>query len=257
MAKSSKSGPPVIVKKEENGHEGGHHGGSWKVAYADFVTAMMALFLLLWLLAALKPTHKEQISLVFQDKPTQDAEMRQRTQMPIYMSKDFKQGTPEFKTAQKQKMLYEIALKVKELIAERPDVLENSGVSSDQSGVLMQVNNAIMFEPGSAVLKPSAARMLNGVVEILLTQEVSLVVRGHADDAEAASAQYPTKWELSSARAVAALRYIVEKGGIPAKRVRATGYGDSRPLVPEMTAESQAKNRRVEFFYHSPETEVW
>jgi chemotaxis protein MotB len=51
----NKGGNTIIIKKVVDGHGGGHHGGSWKVAYADFVTAMMAFFLLLWLIASLKP----------------------------------------------------------------------------------------------------------------------------------------------------------------------------------------------------------
>jgi len=61
-------GKTVVIYRESDEGHGGHHGGSWKVAYADFVTAMMAFFLLLWLVVSLKPSRKQELSLVFQDK---------------------------------------------------------------------------------------------------------------------------------------------------------------------------------------------
>jgi chemotaxis protein MotB len=123
----------------------------------------------------------------------------------------------------------------------------------------MQVNNSVMFAPNSAVLKPEAAKILDGVTNILLNQKVDLVIRGHTDDTENGSGLYPSKWELSAARAAAALRYILAKGdgAIAATRLRAAGYADSRPLVPIIDEDSRAVNRRVEFYYHSPEVQTW
>ncbi len=116
-----------------------------------------------------------------------------------------------------------------------------------------------MFAPNSAVLKPEAAKILDGVTNILLNQKVDLVIRGHTDDTENGSGLYPSKWELSAARAAAALRYILAKGdgAIAATRLRAAGYADSRPLVPIIDEDSRAVNRRVEFYYHSPEVQTW
>lgn len=247
----------VVIKKIVDGGHAAPHGGSWKVAYADFVTAMMALFLLLWLLASLKPTQKDQIALVFKDRPSTPKEKVVHVARPTYIPKNFKEGTPDFKLSQDQKLLYEIALKVKELITSDPTMRNNAGVSADNAGVLLQIDSNILFEPGSAKLKPEAEKALMNVVRVLQQEQVDLVVRGHADEAEAKGSQFPTKWELSSARAVSALRLIHEKGGISAKRLRATGYADTRPLVPPLNPESTTKNRRVEFYYHSPGTETW
>jgi chemotaxis protein MotB len=109
------------------------------------------------------------------------------------------------------------------------------------------------------VLKPEAAKLLEGVTNIMLSQKVNLVIRGHTDDSENGNGLYPSKWELSAARAAACLRYVLAKsnGAIAATRMRAAGYADSRPLVPVFDDASRAANRRVEFYYHSPETETW
>ena len=248
----SKNKPaPIIVKKGEEEHAGAH-GGSWKVAYADFVTAMMALFLLLWLTMALKPQQKEVISAMFQDQelPTKKSET---ASMPTYVSKDSVQGAPQFKLSQDEQLRYDVALMIKQIMANNPSLKQNSGVSSDKFGVLLHVNNSVMFQPGSATFKPEAVKVLNDVVDVMKKHKINLVVRGHTDDAEMAGSQFPSKWELSATRAAAAVRYIIEKGGIASTRVRAVGYADSVPLVPNTSDQNRAVNRRVEFFYHSPD----
>jgi chemotaxis protein MotB len=256
VAKSK--GSTIIIKKVVDGHGGGHHGGSWKVAYADFVTAMMAFFLLMWLIAALKPQQKESLAMVFKDAK-EGQTVKLSVTATTFVPKDAKMGIPEMNLSEKDKLKYEVALLVKELLAQNQELQNNSGISSDNAGVLMQVNNSVMFAPNSAVLKPEAAKILDGVTNILLNQKVNLVIRGHTDDTENGSGLYPSKWELSAARAAASLRYILAKGGgaIAPTRLRAAGYADSRPLVPVMSEENRAMNRRVEFYYHSPETETW
>jgi len=110
-----------------------------------------------------------------------------------------------------------------------------------------------MFMPGSATLRPEGIKVLQGVVEVLKKHKMNLAVRGHTDDEETGGSVYPSKWELSAARAAAAARYIIESAGISSTRVKAVGYADSNPLVPNTTAENKAVNRRVEFYYYSPD----
>jgi len=255
----NKGGATIIIKKVVDGHAA-HHGGSWKVAFADFMTAMMAFFLLLWLIAALKPQQKESLAVVFKDAQHDSrSDVKQAVVMATFIPKDAKVGMAAMNLSQPDKLKYEVALLVKELLAKNNELQNNSGISSDNAGVLMQVNNSVMFAPNSAVLKPEAAKILDGVTNILLNQKVDLVIRGHTDDTESGNGLYPSKWELSAARAAAALRYILAKGNgsIAATRMRAAGYADSRPLVPVISDENRAVNRRVEFYYHSPEAEAW
>jgi len=254
----NKGGTTIIIKKIVGGHAG-HHGGSWKVAFADFMTAMMAFFLLLWLIAALKPQQKESLASIFKDAKKSESDMKQAVSATNFIPKDAKLGIPEMNLSQQDRLKYEVALMIKELLAQDQSVQSNSGISSDNAGVLMQVNNSVMFAPNSAVLRPEAAKILDGVTHILLNQKVNLVIRGHTDDTENGSGLYPSKWELSAARAAVTLRYILAKGNgaIAPTRMHAVGYADSRPLVPVISEENRATNRRVEFYYHSPENEKW
>ena len=253
MAKGKDDGKTIVIYREEEGGHGGHHGGSWKVAYADFVTALMAFFLLLWLVVSLKPKTKQELALVFQDKnvPTKE-QVKNLEKVPTFISPDAIKGSPEFKLSQENKLKYEIALLIKQLISSDPNVKSNSGVSNDSAGVLMQVNNSVMFKPSSAQLTPKAEKVLDGVAKILRDFKINLTVRGFADDDESGG-PYPSKWELSAARAAAATRYLAEKAAIPTTRLRAVGLADSQPLVPPTSPENIARNRRIEFFYTSPD----
>jgi len=249
----SKNKPaPIIVKREEEGHAAAH-GGSWKVAYADFVTAMMALFLLLWLCMALKPQQKDSLSAFFQDQELPKKKKPEETVvLPTYVAKDSVQGAPQFKLSQEEQLKYEVALMIKQIMTNNPALKQNSGISSDKFGVLLHVNNAVMFQPGSSTIKPAGFKILDDVIKVLQSHKVSLVVRGHTDDVEASGKNgQPSKYELSALRAAAAARYIIEKGNIDSTRVQSVSYADSKPLVPNISDQNRAINRRVEFLFHS------
>ncbi|HTW71533.1 MAG TPA: OmpA family protein [Acetobacteraceae bacterium] len=118
---------------------------------------------------------------------------------------------------------------------------------------IFQCNDTAFFASGSATLSPAGATILRKLLATLLSPRFAayrITVEGHTDDAPIGNPLFPSNWELSSARAAAVVRFLVEQG-IPAHRLRAAGYADTRPLVPNRDAagnpipENQAKNRRV------------
>ena len=237
--KPSPSRPPKLPGFPQS------HGSSWKVAYADFVTAMMAFFLLMWILNMVPPSVQKQLEQYFKepDKPPQGALFspeKHEKQLTAPLNRD-------------EAMRYAIALRFKKIITEDPFLKESSGVSSDDVGVLLRVQNAALFAPGSAVLTEEAKRILADAIDVLKTYNLALIIRGHADATETAKGGFASDWELSGARSAAAAGYIIAAGGIDPGRIRAAAYGDSRPLVPPLTAADAARNRRVEFYFHRPD----
>ena len=89
-------------------------------------------------------------------------------------------------------------------------------------------------------------------VSLLKEHNFNLVVRGHSDNQAFKNNIFPSNWELTSSRAAACLRYVLEKGGIPATRLKAVGFADSQPLLPNNSAANQMVNRRMEFYFHRP-----
>ncbi|GHV55640.1 hypothetical protein FACS1894206_10050 [Deltaproteobacteria bacterium] len=96
-------------------------------------------------------------------------------------------------------------------------------------------------------------RFLEDVIGVMRKYKVMLIIRGHTSKGETGKPTYPSKWELSSARATAAVRYIVDEGKINPAHLRTVAYADSRPLVPDTNPEAAVKNRRVEFYFHREE----
>lgn len=224
-----------------------HHGGSWKVAYADFVTAMMAFFLLMWIMNMVPKDVQKALETYFKSETTPAVTM-QDPNSPVMGSTSAK---PQQLT-EEQAARYTIAMRFKKIITEDPYLKRSSGVSSDDQGVLLRVNNDSLFQPGSAEITPSAAKIIKEVQEVLRAFNLNLMVRGHATADEYKAGGYPSNWELSGARSGAVVRAVLKDTAISPNRVRAVSYGDTLPLVPAFDPDSNALNRRVEFYFHRP-----
>ncbi len=226
---------------------------AWKVAYADFVTAMMAFFLLMWILNMVPPETKEGLAAYFTGEGTFDSSSVSPVSNNPFIQDTERIDTRDLKISEAERANYAIARKLKQMLMADAPKQSAEGISADDVGVLLRVNSDALFAPGSAELTPQADKILAQVVALLKEYNLYLVVRGHADEQEVTgNSAYPSKWELSGGRAAAAVRYIVDHG-IKATRLRAVAYADTRPLEPNTTPEGVARNRRVEFYFHRPD----
>lgn len=223
--------------------------GSWKVAYADFVTAMMSFFLLMWILNMVPPETLKELASYFSGEGTFDASSVSPVSNNPFIQRTQKVDT--MKMSEVESAHYAIALRLQKMLMADAVPQSSSGISSDDVGVLLHVNSATTFAPGSANLTAEGKKVLEDVRQILFKYNLYLVVRGHAETGEVTGGLYPSNWELSAARAAACVRYLIDNG-VRATRMRAVAYGDTRPLDPGITGNSE-KNRRVEFYFHRPE----
>ncbi|MFT4301238.1 MAG: flagellar motor protein MotB [Desulfovibrio sp.] len=226
-------------------------GGAWKVAYADFVTAMMAFFLLLWVLSMVPPDTKAGLAAYFSGERNFDSSSTSPISNNPFIQNTDKIDARDIKISEVEKSHYAIAQKIKQLLMADAVPQSASGISADDVGVQLRVNSDIMFKPGSVDLLPEGEKVLEAVLKLMEEYNLYLVVRGHADSGETAP-PYTSAWELSGARASAMVNYLVQHG-VKATRMRAVSYGDTRPLKPGIDEQSRAMNRRVEFFFHRPE----
>ncbi len=113
------------------------------------------------------------------------------------------------------------------------------------------------YESGEVNIKPEGAEILSQIAEYLRTEEGKHIqIEGHADSMEigpSLRSRYPSNWELSSARASAILRYLVETAGLDSARLSSVGYGSSRPVAGNATEEGRRKNRRIEIVLYGPD----
>jgi len=114
------------------------------------------------------------------------------------------------------------------------------------SAVSLDISDSILFGPASAALSEPGLALLQELATVLRTLPYRLSVEGHTDNVPIKTALYPSNWELSSARAARVTRKLIEQGVVP-DRIRAIGYGDTRPRAGNDSAVGRAENRRVTF----------
>lgn len=123
-------------------------------------------------------------------------------------------------------------------------------ISELQGRLTVNILDRVLFDSGEAVLKPDGEKVLRQVAGVLAQFPNRLIhVAGHTDNVPiraSAQARFATNWELSTARANAAVRFLCEKAGVDPKRLAAVGYGEFHPIADNAAPEGRAKNRRIE-----------
>ena len=140
-----------------------------------------------------------------------------------------------------------------EIFTKMKGVVENSGVSGGMEfsqtnkGFELSMSSYLLFglESGKTEILPGMLPFLDEMLEVVRRESYLIRIEGHTDNYPVSSPEYPTSWDLSTARAVTILRYFVEKGGIAPSRVSAAGFGKYRPLFSNDTPEEREQNRRV------------
>src|SRR5271157_4475750 len=118
-------------------------------------------------------------------------------------------------------------------------------ISNLQGKLTVNILDRVMFDSGEAVLQPDGESVLRKIATILAGHpELKIHVIGHTDNVPIHT-RFPSNWELSTARALAAVHFLTEKAGVDPRRVGAVGYGEFRPIADNATAEGRAKNRRI------------
>jgi len=120
-------------------------------------------------------------------------------------------------------------------------------ISSDSQGVRIRLQGSNLFEPGSAKLTGEATEALNKLGIVLKRANRRFIVEGHTDDQPPGTAGM-TNWELGALRATSVVRHLIENFGIPANKVAAMSYADTKPIASNKDSEGRAENRRIEIF---------
>ncbi len=258
MAASKEGAQPIIIKKiKKGGH--GHHGGAWKVAYADFVTAMMAFFLLLWLMGSTTTEQKRYIAGYFQDPsgvspigpggaapgviPMEDAAPPPPAgQLDNMMSNLPGQAINPSSASEREAFMREEMLKLEELqrslesSIQRDPMFEllKDQVMMDITPLGLRIrivdqDNRPSFMPGSAQLQERVELLLETLALTLNSVPNRISITGHTDSVPLKAGTY-TNWELSADRANAARRALIA-GDYPEEKIaKVEGYAGSLPI---------------------------
>jgi chemotaxis protein MotB len=233
---SAKKGvQPIIIVRKKADHHDDEHGGAWKVAYADFVTAMMALFIVLWLLSASEQVQKA-VGGYFQD-PTGQGRQTGTT----------RSGVSETLSLT-EKQLDQIKDKVQQAMKQIPalkDMPNQVRMTVTAEGLridLLETKGGLFFENGDPKPTGTGGDLLKLLAGELAKLPNKVVIEGHTDSIPYGRADY-TNWELSADRANAARRILVDSGLDSGRIAEVRGFADQRLLVPKDPA--NPSNRRI------------
>jgi chemotaxis protein MotB len=228
--------PQIIIIKRVKGHAS-HHGGAWKVAYADFVTAMMALFIVLWLMNTNEHT-KRVIAGYFNDpmgKPTESGTDRSGIGDAMPMSKE---DIEKLKEQLQKQITQQINLK---------DISKQVEMTVTPEGLrieLLETKDGTFFDAGGTTLKANGREILNFLAEKLAAVPNRVSIEGHTDSQPFSTGNGYTNWELSEERANVARRLMQRPGGLRGNQVsQVRGFADQRLRVPSNPLDPS--NRRV------------
>jgi chemotaxis protein MotB len=115
----------------------------------------------------------------------------------------------------------------------------------EDRGIVLEISDAMLFDPAKADLKPESLDVLSSLAEVLRRVDNRIIVEGHTDNVPINTFLFPSNWELSVARAVVVVRFLVEIKGLEPERFAANGHGEFHPVASNLTDEGRAKNRRV------------
>jgi chemotaxis protein MotB len=238
----------VVIRRKRGGHAAAAHGGAWKIAYADFVTAMMAFFLLMWLLSSSNHGTLQGIADYF-NRPLQAA----FTEGPGASATTSPQ-TDDDKTQQQhqdeQRQLDGLRSRLTTLIARTPNLQAFKNqikIDITSEGLRIQIvddKNRPMFDKGNADLKDYTKTILAQIGPVLNDVPNHVSIAGHTDAlAYSGGAGGFSNWELSTERANAARRELIDGGMASAKVLQVRGLADSIPLIPNDP--TNPANRRI------------
>lgn len=224
-------------------HEEHENHERWLVSYADFITLLFAFFVVMYSVSVVNEGKFRTVSESIQ------AALRPMVSPPAAPTR-FDVG--DYKSS----LVPTVGKKVQFVrqVQEALDKLNREAKFQDQimvtpidRGVLITIAESLLFESGRADIRPDALPLLEALGEALAhTASEAIEVQGHTDNVPIRSQQFPSNWELSSARAVVIARALTEQYHVSPERVSATGFAEFRPVTDNLTPEHRAKNRRVE-----------
>ncbi len=275
---------PIIIKRIKKAGHAGHHGGAWKIAYADFVTAMMAFFLLMWLLGSTSQGDLKGISDYFntplkvalaggsgsgdsssvlrgggKDLSRSNGQVKNGDTLPTRKTINFQAAKAEVARHEAVK-LGTLKDRLAGALSDNPKLAayrDQIRLDITSEGLLIQIvdeQNRPMFDTGRAALKDHTREILREIGRLLNEVENKISLSGHTDATPYASGEkFYSNWELSADRANASRRELVAAGMDDAKIMRVVGLAASVPFQRDDPL--HPTNRRISILVMNKQTE--
>lgn len=234
-------------KKFEEQHD---DNDRWLISYADFITLLFALFVVLYALSSINEGKyrvlSNAIGNAFSNKTlsVQNIRLEPLSLVPL---RPFQMVNPKHNAEELRRERERMKGIAKDILKVLAPLVSKGKVRVTQNsrGVSVEINASVLFAPGDAKLTSESEQSLRAVALVLRSDQHAIQVEGHTDIVPISNASFPSNWELSAVRASSVVRLFVD-GGINESRLTAVGHGPTQPISNNETSEGRARNRRVE-----------
>lgn len=219
----------------------------WMATYGDLVTLLMCFFVLLFAFSNIDAQKFQAVMRSFQGSAGILSGGTSLSEAPYVFD-----GMPEDNTSAQDTVQMDKLEAVKEEVEkyiEENNMQQSVQIELEDRGLVIRFKDNVLFDPGSAMIKSQSFGILQFLSDLLTTEELineEIRVEGHTDNVPNISTQYPSNWELSTARATNVVRYFIEESGFAASRLSAAGYSEYHPIDTNDTSEGRSANRRVD-----------
>ncbi len=257
----------MALKKEPEKHVNHER---WLVSYADFITLLFAVFVVLYAMGQSDKKKVEEVVAAIQQSfgmatagatapkvnvITSSAISAIPTLKPEIKSTPMaKPRSGQTKTRAEEKDFRQIKSAVDAYLTKQ-GAQSKVTLEITRRGLIVSLKEAGFFNSGQAAIKPEAYELVNTIAEVMSQYNNPLRLEGHTDNVPINTSQFPSNWELSTARATTGLKYLLRNYDIDPNKISATGYAEFRPIADNGTAEGRAKNRRVDLVMLSGDAE--
>ena len=233
----------------------------WVISYADFVTMLLALFMIMFATNNLGETKIKDINKSIQKVFTsQNQTFQENTENLKTQDTEDKTNVKNVETKEDSQNMFDNsgktildggdgileASKIVEQIKQDINADTSIKVLKTNRGVVVRLNDTMLFDQGSAIIKPDAISTLAKIANSFEKFENPIVIEGHTDSMPISNERFPSNWELSTARATNIIKYLTETKKFSPSRLSAVGYGEYMPIAENTTPQGRAKNRRVD-----------
>ncbi len=248
----------MALKKEPEKHVNHER---WLVSYADFITLLFAVFVVLY---AMGQSDKAKVEAVMQSiqqsfgMATAGAPTPKMNVIPsktisaipslkpdVSIAPPGRLRTGQAKVRAEEKDFRQIKASIEAYLVKQ-GAQNKVTLEITRRGLIVSLKEAGFFDSGKATIKPEAYELVNTIAEVMTQYNNPLRFEGHTDNVPISSAQFPSNWELSTSRATNAVKYLIKNFDVDPDKISATGYAEFRPLADNATSEGRARNRRVD-----------
>lgn len=230
-----------LDQRQSDNHE------RWLVSYADFITLLFAFFVVMYAMSSVNDGKYRVLSnslgyafgniAAIPDRPPIDA------QPPAQLKSQQIAARKNASQRRQQLRMRDMAGDIMKVLA---PLVKDGRVRVTQSsrGITVEINASVLFAPGQAMLADNSSHTLRAIAQVVKDHEHEIQVEGHTDNVPIRTVNFPSNWELSTARASSVVRLFIDSG-VDARRLTALGYGENRPVESNDMPGGRARNRRV------------